>query len=259
MMQTYNTALTSRIVTLETENTTLATAGTNLTAQATSLANPVGGDAAGGAAKPRQRRKEAIFLLIALLLIEAFSHSLQVRIAGNVKLNTIRNCVSPISDDDRFKALILHEKGEWHHVYYFDSINRSNITYLYTPRELDWILYGRNQPTGKGACKQYRDALMYTSNLGNQCGCKILGFRPSHSVWITANSYITTKNIGGNTGDSSTLNDAVISSPPTFCPRGEDNDHSSPFIISPSLKLVEKLAKENHTLCFMGDSIDLQF
>jgi hypothetical protein len=212
--------------------------------------------------------------------------------------DTFHHRASHISvDDDRFKALKLHENGEWNHSFFFDSINGSNLAddqlqqlqSLYTPLELDWILLGRNKPPdwGKNACNQYRDdqaqGQMYTSHLGNQCGCMIQGFRPSHSVWITERERErgtetergrgkmgerpkdknATKNNDGNNEsvDNSIINDEDVSSSPSARPHPLDENHDdrSSLILSPTLTLVEKLARENHTLCFMGDSIDLQF
>ena len=70
---------------------------------------------------------------------------------------------------------------------------------------------------------------MYTTRLGHQCGCGVRGFRPSHSVWTHGNHNSTTNNPQGNNAFD-----------------------------SPSLRLVDKLARANQTLCFFGDSIDLQ-
>ena len=66
---------------------------------------------------------------------------------------------------------------------------------------------------------------MFTSGLGNQCGCdtkEFLASGPSHSIWVSDHS----------------------------------NDDEQ---MSPSLRLIERLANENRSLCFMGDSIDHQF
>ncbi|KAL9186030.1 hypothetical protein ACHAXT_005268 [Thalassiosira profunda] len=106
---------------------------------------------------------------------------------------------------------------------------------MYTPLERDW-LSGKNQSfrpyvvSGSPACKLHEDApLMYTTRLGHQCGCGVRGFRPSHSVWTHGNRNSTTNSPAGN--------------------------HA---FDSPSLRLVDKLARANQTLCFFGDSIDLQ-
>ena len=77
------------------------------------------------------------------------------------------------------------------------------------------------------------DGLMYLTGLGNQgsCGkCGVHGFQPSFSEWkIPANDAISyTHDINAETRDS------------------------------PSLRLIERLAKANSTLCFLGDSIDFQ-
>ena len=112
----------------------------------------------------------------------------------------------------------------------------------------------------------------------------IQGFRPSHSVWISERERergiekergrgkmgerpkdmnAASKNNDGNyeSDNNSILNDEDVSSSPSARPHPLDENHDdrSSFILSPTLTLVEKLARENHTLCFMGDSIDLQF
>ncbi|KAL7540222.1 hypothetical protein ACHAXR_009953 [Thalassiosira sp. AJA248-18] len=158
---------------------------------------------------------------------------------------------------DRCKYLKLHEEGAWQH-YYSDYNNRSIGLALtdkllssrsykqYFPFELDWFS-GKQLPAawgGKGACLKYVNATMdvkssmYLSQLGNQCGCGMNGFEPSHSVWMRGNH-------------TNTTNDVQSSS---F--KNEDDGKSSS---SPSFMLIEALAKAKQTLCFFGDSIDFQF
>ena len=65
--------------------------------------------------------------------------------------------------------------------------------------------------------------------MGNQCGCHTSEFQPSDSQWVM----------------DQTLPQHTM---PQYA------EHSSP-----SLRLVERLAKANKTICFVGDSIELQF
>ena len=137
-----------------------------------------------------------------------------------------------------YTALMRHEKGQWKHHYRISSNNTSlkhfieNQTFntsvlrqTYLPIERDWMVGTKVPESYWGEREADRsDGLMYKSFLGNQYGaCRIQEFEPSISTWI---SNSTKKN----------------------------NDD----IISPSLRLILRLAQTNKTLCFAGDSIDYQ-
>jgi len=139
---------------------------------------------------------------------------------------------------ERCEALKMHQNGRWRHYFFVkntDSLNdemRNRIRNLYSPLELEWLAGNSSSWKGqsnKGGCAQYRDThgLMFTATLGNQCGCASNAFRPSHSVWVNE-----------------------LHPPP---------DGGADVLQSPSLRLVERLAGENRSLCFMGDSVDNQF
>lgn len=153
---------------------------------------------------------------------------------------------------DRFEALRMHEKGAWKH-YYFEADNKSigvpstynSLSQLYTPLEFAWLT-GHNLSTsdwGKSACLEYKDinASMYSTQLGNQCGCGMKSFRPSHSVWVYGNNH--------NHALDESMNDVI-----SYSLIENDNGFKSP-----SLMLIERLAEEDRNLCFFGDSIDFQF
>ena len=168
----------------------------------------------------------------------------------------------------RCEALQKHENGHWEHHYLYDSRNlgttindkdvednniddnmviqfkESNIlnststqslsSLQYYEEELDW-LQGKNLPEHKfkdcSNLKDDGDGIMYSSKLGNQCGiCGMDGFQPSHSIWKI-----------GNTDDN-------------ILP----GDNTNLIFKPPSLRLMERIAKANQTLCFMGDSMDYQ-
>ncbi|KAL7447183.1 hypothetical protein ACHAXM_010551 [Skeletonema potamos] len=141
----------------------------------------------------------------------------------------------------RCEALKLHQMGRWQHYFFADNTDSLNdemsnrIRNSYTPLELEWLAGNSSswmeESVKTEGCAQYRDThgLMITAKLGNQCSCASSAFRPSHSVWI--NELRPT--------DGGADADVVLQ--------------------SPSLRLVERLARENRSLCFMGDSVDNQF
>ena len=143
--------------------------------------------------------------------------------------------------EEHYKALALHEEGHWEHAYTFpDNHNSVNITDeirdTYLPIEIDW-LKGINLPSYKWN-KRFRinpnnesNGLMYQSNLGNQYGyCPQPDFQPSISKWISTS-------------------------------HKQQHEHSTKRddIASPTLRLIQRLAKSNATMCLVGDSIDYQF
>jgi len=137
------------------------------------------------------------------------------------------------------KALMNHDLGHWEHLYDSPLLNNSNINFLsglnaslinktYLPIELDWMR-GKELPPN-WEC-QGDIEVMYISQVGHQCGCLMPSFRPSLSTWVLQPVDAATEMIP--------LSHEIIS--------------------SPSLRLILQLAKENRSLCFAGDSIDLQF
>mmetsp|Transcript_25055 Transcript_25055/g.52417 ORF Transcript_25055/g.52417 Transcript_25055/m.52417 type:complete len:346 (-) Transcript_25055:15-1052(-) len=137
-----------------------------------------------------------------------------------------------------YNALVLHEAGHWEHQYSplpnnneSDSLDELHKTYLNT--EIDW-LRGKNLPKEKwNQCGENNgDGEMYVSDLGNQCGmCGRPEFQPSLSQWVSENKAIGSISSGSPTHD----------------------------ILSPTLRLMMRLAKANSTVCLAGDSIDFQF
>jgi hypothetical protein len=137
-------------------------------------------------------------------------------------------------------ALMLHMRGNWKHQYAVPNngstqsldFNTSSLRATYLPVEINWIRgYGLPEP----GCQGDESGLMYVSPVGNQCSCRAKDFQPSLSQWVSA-------------GDASPI--PVNANRIAPLPRD---------ILSPSLQPILKLAKENRSLCFAGDSIDLQF
>lgn len=124
-------------------------------------------------------------------------------------------------------ALKAHEKGHWHHnrVDNFSvALDKISIQQQYYPREIDWIK-GTNLPPNfnKHQCNDTNPGEYYLTGLGNQCGCDASGFRPSFSSWVYN--------------------------------KAEDVIYATENSV---LRLANQLIKTNSTLCFAGDSIDLQ-
>jgi hypothetical protein len=125
-------------------------------------------------------------------------------------------------------VLEKHMQGHWQHEvlskpFNYDY-NTSSYRFDYLPQEIDWLL--GNSDEWRSGCKDltYREdkrGYMYASPMGNQCGCGTSTFEPDVSKWVWNRT-------------------------------GEIKSH-------PSFDLVEQIAKANKTLCFSGDSIDLQF
>jgi len=148
--------------------------------------------------------------------------------------------------DNSCKSLLLHEEGRWEHQYaplesnhnFFDNSQQKMSVILsntYHPIEIDWIMTNTTSyRSGWSTCDRDNDGgLMYVSKIGNQCGCGLPEFHPSISQWISDS---------GN---------------PTQPAANISMEHHD--ISSPSLRLTLELAKGNRSLCFVGDSIDLQF
>jgi len=143
------------------------------------------------------------------------------------------------------KALMNHDLGHWEHLYDSPLLNNSNINFLsglnaslinkkYLPIELDWMRGKELPPNWK--C-QGDIEVTYISKVGHQCGCLMPSFRPSLSTWVPA-------------VDTSSV--VPVDAATEMIPLSHE-------IISPSLRFIMQLAKENRSLCFAGDSIDLQF
>lgn len=117
-----------------------------------------------------------------------------------------------------------HMRGHWQH-HFHTVTNRSN----YLPKEIDWLHGTSIEWRSPGCTNASLRGHMYASTMGNQCGCGASDFRPSDSQWIT---------------------DRTL-------PQHTTSQFAGHF--SPSFRLVERLAKANKTMCFVGDSIELQF
>ena len=158
--------------------------------------------------QPLRKRRRKALLAFALLGLLLFSSSSQLRLSAKgyaaavFDVGQAKRRRRPVADLDRCRALRLHERGAWRHSYFSnvtvnDTVGRGDVASvlggnefrrIYTSLERDWLA-GRNLPAGgfgkKGGCNQHRDklGLAYTSPMGNQCGCGLPDFRPSHSVW----------------------------------------------------------------------------
>ena len=156
------------------------------------------------------------------------------------------------------RALRSHEGGRWVHVSYgggnnatSSSLNASQanasvpdaaamgtLSRDYYPAEVDWLRgIGRPATYDKWECKRRQikpDGLMYLTGLGNQCGCGTGEFEPSHSAWTVAGA------LGG--AENATA---------------WGRRRLSQWASDGAFRLVKALA--GRTLCFVGDSIDLQF
>ena len=99
------------------------------------------------------------------------------------------------------------------------TFNTSVLRQTYLPIERDWMVGTKVPESYWGEREADRsDGLMYKSFLGNQYGaCRIQEFEPSISTWI---SNSTKKN----------------------------NDYEG--ILSPTLRLILRLAQTNQTLCY---------
>ena len=186
----------------------------------------------------RGRRARAVASASIALLIAAFdlvwSPKKFLSKEGGGSASIYNNCM----------ALELHEQGHWQHHYHNMSsdmdkvLNATSIAAQYLPAEIEWLA-GKNLPDRWDVCAsgiwmgERIEGLMYQTGLGNQGRCRmcgVRGFQPSFSKWkIPANDAIS-----------------------------DTNDNNSETRGSPSLRLIERLAKANSTLCFLGDSIDFQ-
>ena len=212
---------------------------------------------AGCAGWMREHRRRHFFVFIMLVLAIFRGEVLQKKGKGlssyllpqqqtqqkqNKQQRHLENC----------RALMLHEGGHWVHQHannesdldtLFNTSSKNREMYL--PPEIDWMA-SKNWPERWDRCYQpmngahhhfskqpWYNELAYKAQLGNQCGaCGVVGFEPTLSMWVPANDSLTNQN--------------NIAQP---------DDHA---ITSPSLRLIERLAKASNTLCFVGDSIDFQ-
>jgi hypothetical protein len=131
------------------------------------------------------------------------------------------------------QALMNHDRGHWEHEHSNELLNDTssfmNKTYL--PIEVEWMR-GKEYPISPTWGCQGEIGLMYVSQIGHQCGYQMQSFHTSLSKWVST---------GNNTSSKSAH-------------RGPNEN-----ITSPSLQLILQLAETNSSLCFAGDSIDLQF
>ena len=85
--------------------------------------------------------------------------------------------------------------------------------------------------------------------MGNQCGCGTRGFQPSHSIWVYDNDTINSTTFLGVRHNPGNTNRTKSSNPVQL----------HPYLGSATIRLAQRTSKANATLCFAGDSIDLQF
>jgi hypothetical protein len=135
---------------------------------------------------------------------------------------------SSMSTCDAFEK---HMQGHWKHKTLMKpnsyDYNMSSYQFDYFQQEVDWLYNTSDEwRTGCKADIYKRDkrGYMYATAIGHQCGCGSTAFDPADSKWI----WNRTEDYGG-------------------------------YDTHPSFDLMEKIAKENKTMCFAGDSIDLQF
>ena len=149
-----------------------------------------------------------------------------------------------------------------------------------------------------GKCQHNSNGIMIGAKLGNQCGgCSQKLFQPSHSIWYIPPTMLqedddhhhhnhdasgravstvvhnsSRNNNNNNNGDMTDQQTRTTTTSDNEDKRRGENDRfqgdrggDNPLLrlllnerISPSLRLVERIAKGNQTFCFMGDSIDYQ-
>jgi hypothetical protein len=217
-------------------------------------------------------RRYIVFIVpIALLFYTQLSHLFQLTTTGDfvdigdhpwsatstkaaaVHKRVVRNETKPLEDTDRIaftgdantksqfvsadietndervescSAIKVHEKGHWRisSVDSSDVLDDIKVKQQYFPREIDWMKgFGLPPSFNKRQCNGTKNGEMYITGIGNQCGCDVSGFRPTYSAWVYAEGGI----------------DVTVPQPWT-------------------LRLAQRLIKNNSTLCFAGDSIDLQ-
>ena len=160
---------------------------------------------------------------------------------GEKKVATTRNKARP----DNCKSLLLHEGGHWEH--HLAPMNNSELLINthhdnYLREEISWLKSKDSWPDTWGKCVGLNNGLMYQSSLGNQCGsCGVAGFQPSLSLWVPAIDNDTTSSLSSSAFTEHAHPDEEIA------------------LLSPSLRLVKRLAESNKSLCLAGDSIDYQF
>jgi hypothetical protein len=159
-----------------------------------------------------------------LLVAQNLDHLQLISVAETVQSRLYVDSASSITSI--CKSMLQHESGHWRHNHFRQSTNPNNISSLnelhYLPQEVDW-LHGSSKEWESGCKKADLRGYMYASTMGNQCGCGTAGFEPTDSEWVW------------------------------------DSDGESNVDLSPSFQLLNRLARANKTMCFAGDSIDLQF
>ena len=169
-----------------------------------------------------------LFVLFVYYLIDNIT-------VGTLKEKTMQKQVKQYYHLAECQALVNHDRGHWEHKHTNELLNNNNDTSFmnrtYFPIEVEWMSGNEYPPTW--GC-QGEIGLMYVSQLGHQCGCQMQSFHTSLTNWVPA----------GNITSSKSASD-----------RAPNNEN----ITSPSLQLIWQLAETNSSLCFAGDSIDLQF
>ena len=177
---------------------------------------------------------------------------------------------------DGCAALALHEEGRWKHQHYAPhaktrgnestgepNATATDITGRYLPREIGWLQGLRISWEDCKAVGRKLTGLMYTSQLGNQCGYRVTGFCPSHSEWVLPPGNDTGNSVTNAQPETPRKNRSATRLAADGRPAAADGfgprHRGDPADDSPTLRLVERLATANKTLCFAGDSIDLQF
>mmetsp|Transcript_79864 Transcript_79864/g.222395 ORF Transcript_79864/g.222395 Transcript_79864/m.222395 type:complete len:545 (+) Transcript_79864:116-1750(+) len=229
---------------------------------------------AGGGAERGGGRSASVFLVAATsvtLLASMWGRVSQTEItmgkvvSSSTRLNALQHNagdkdLSFRGPEEVCKTLTLHEGGRWQHNYFLGSdgnemaLSGGPLQNEYLPLEVDW-LHGttdgwRNRPGSGCNNRSYnhgdRRGVIYASKTGNQCGCQTKKFRPSDSAWVFREK--------DNSISVTTLPDPA----PQNASGGSGPTHDDARA-SPTFALVERLARSNQSLCFAGDSIDLQF
>jgi hypothetical protein len=166
-----------------------------------------------------------IFFLSGIILISIFN---DVRFVAKIEfpINNGQQLTSTKSICDEFEN---HINGHWKHTTLVKPNNydykTSSYQFDYFQEEVDWLYNTSDEwkvGCKTGSYQQDKRGYMYASPVGKQCGCATSTFAPADSKWIW----------------------------------NKTTEYESTH---PSFDLVENVAKENKTMCFAGDSIDLQF
>lgn len=147
-----------------------------------------------------------------------------------------------LSNEDYCNVLLAHEKGHWEQITSegFISYMKNNPSFQQQlfPKEKEWMR-GNKPWYGYDKCLREKNTLMYNSMLGHQCGCGVHDFEASLPKWVHDTASRTNK-----------LSDLNM--------YGMDLSWTEYYKTSATLRLAQKLAQTNATLCFAGDSIDYQ-